>query len=1047
MYCTYCGKAFRSSEELQEHVSTHPQVRPHKCRICHISFAKRDLLRRHYLIHNKTEDLWGDLTPNAPQTASAAKDKFADRPRSDRITVACVHCAKAKVKCDQKYPCKQCLTKGLTCLSPTSRRHRAAMTRPRPPSPLEEQRDDGSVTTNNTIYLPRPASIMTSPPVTEGGGGRDPNLSQSPEQWQGMALQPAPRDPQLQPINEQPDDVDMSMHLYSNDNHYYVDNNKGQTHSQGSTDESLYPLASKGTWSSQTGVTPKPPSPSSVSGHPTAEGDEENRGALDQEINAAGKAQTSYREPFVNGAGPMMNQENLNMQVQDATVDTLGPQIPESALTDAQRLYQSLFSEADTASNGILPESRWQTPSQLFPTKVNDLQESSPEWAHWWICRCTPLPLSPPAAPADLAMSLLENLAELADEPVPWNSSDEDWRKKHFGTTELFTNIPISEATRECMLVILQRYLRIAMEVHDLDLDSLASPRDDDLQEDDGGTDYLRLPPTKALHIFMDLFLRTFEPYYPLLPGRSLDPNKLVNSSKNKALMLLLLSMLACGSMIDSAPKARRFSTVIGEICRLAMANISFKDPSATASPIFLYCALLSTIKGAFSGVKLHMSVSITHRNVYLMMLKHTGLLKGSVGGDVSQGDPTRDPESAWKCWIERETASRLAYSWVLVDHEISLFYDLPPLLSISELKCRLPVSEKLWLASNPEEWLQGFMNGSSSAGDRSNHSDSLLRRMSLCDIFGLLLNDRLDEAANVLEPLDLRLLLFPLHVLVTDLCQLLDCLPEGRSPFVRLHSVTLRFQEIQQLLRRWLRTFKRVAKHGVRNHAMAQATMILYHVTNLNLFTSVKKIESFARADPSEWTPTTGSVVPSAYVRSPDEALLHCCQVFSLMQEMKGELWPVWSAAAIYRSTLILWMISLASLQGSPLWAKKKLEDRSTSLQKPWENWEANDTSLHETLQYVHDTPYYVFKGGNRVPLDDPAAILQLGLDTMDNGYLTSAFTEGVRSRLQAMTLAWATSHQQLMHERMTCNRQPLHTFGEGGRCTGRRADCYTPR
>jgi hypothetical protein len=220
--------------------------------------------------------------------------------------------------------------------------------------------------------------------------------------------------------------------------------------------------------------------------------------------------------------------------------------------------------------------------------------------------------------------------------------SDEGWRKEHFGMAEFITNIPISEANRECMLLILQRYLRIAVEVHDLDLESLTTRRDDD-QHDDVGTDYLRLPPTKTLHNFMELFLRTFEPYYPLLPGRSLDPNKLVNNSKSKALMLLLLSMLACGSMIHPAPEARQFSTVISEVCRLSMVNIVFKDPFATATPIFLHCALLSTIKGAFSGVKLHMSVSITHRNAYLTV----SITYDSLTAGVMRGKDFRHPFEA----------------------------------------------------------------------------------------------------------------------------------------------------------------------------------------------------------------------------------------------------------------------------------------------------------------------------------------------------------------------------------------------------------------
>ncbi|KAF5258793.1 hypothetical protein FOXYS1_10611 [Fusarium oxysporum] len=814
---------------------------------------------------------------------------------------------------------------------------------------------------NETSHLARLRILRESPTHNEGGRSHAP----------------------LESENEQFIDVDVGLHPYEDRDAFYLNNNQAQ----GYVGDLSYLPEPKDSWSHQTGMTPKAASLPSSSGHPTAYAEKVGRSTHDHGYTAGGQTQTSYGEDFMDDTGLMTGQRNSSMLIQSETP-------VEPNFTDTHGLYQPLPVSNNIPSNHTISKPRFTSSNQLFSTKVNNSHDSSPEWAYWWICRCTPLPLSPPAAPADLALSLLENLADLAVEPAPWNSSDEDWRKRHFGKAEFITNIPISEATRECMLVILQRYLRIAVEVHDLDLESLTTRRDDD-QHDNVGTDYLRLPSTQALHNFMELFLRRFEPYYPLLPGRSLDPNKLVKNSKSKALMLLLLSMLACGSMIDPAPNARQFSTVISEICRLSIMNISFKDPSAAATPIFLHCALLSTIKGAFSGVKLHMSI-----------LKHTGILKDTNGGDVSNSDVEKDPESAWKCWIEKETASRLAYSWALVDHEVSLFYDLSPLLSISELKCRLPVTEKLWLASNSEEWLQGLMHGPSPTGDCSNNPDRLLRRMSLFGIFEMLLNGRLDEATHVLEPFDLRLLLSPLHVLITDLRQLLDCLPERGSGSIQLHSVMLRFQEIQQLMQRWLRTFRRVTNHGVRSHAMAETSMILYHVTYLNLLTSFKKIEIFARADPSECASTTDSTVTNIRDCSPDEALLHCCQILSLMQEMKDELRPVWSAAAIYRATLILWTISLANLQGSRLWVMKKFESRCTSLQELWETWNTKDTSLHRNLQYDDETPYYVCKDGNRVSLDDPAAILQLGLDTLSNGCLTSAFTEGVRSDARAYVM-----------------------------------------
>ena len=211
---------------------------------------------------------------------------------------------------------------------------------------------------------------------------------------------------------------------------------------------------------------------------------------------------------------------------------------------------------------------------------------------------------------------MLAKLDTIFSDSGPWSSSDVRWRKSLFGASEYFVNVPMTESTRECMLVVVQRFLRIALESHGLSIDSPRSSPDDAQEDLWSGT--MRLPPTGALQTYLELFLGKFEPHYPLFPARSLDPNNFANRENSRGLMLLLLSILAYGSMLDPTPKAQHFSTAITEICRLSITDISYKDSSATRSALFLCCALLVTIKGAFSGTKLHMSTSITHRHMYL---------------------------------------------------------------------------------------------------------------------------------------------------------------------------------------------------------------------------------------------------------------------------------------------------------------------------------------------------------------------------------------------------------------------------------------------
>ncbi|KAH7342181.1 hypothetical protein BKA66DRAFT_434587, partial [Pyrenochaeta sp. MPI-SDFR-AT-0127] len=49
-FCTYCGQSFSSDNCLERHILTHTNVKPFKCFTCNSSFARRDLLQRHYTI-------------------------------------------------------------------------------------------------------------------------------------------------------------------------------------------------------------------------------------------------------------------------------------------------------------------------------------------------------------------------------------------------------------------------------------------------------------------------------------------------------------------------------------------------------------------------------------------------------------------------------------------------------------------------------------------------------------------------------------------------------------------------------------------------------------------------------------------------------------------------------------------------------------------------------------------------------------------------------------------------------------------------------------
>ena len=49
--CEECGKQFRSSYGLSQHILSHSDERPHKCDRCPMRFKKKSALSQHYTRH------------------------------------------------------------------------------------------------------------------------------------------------------------------------------------------------------------------------------------------------------------------------------------------------------------------------------------------------------------------------------------------------------------------------------------------------------------------------------------------------------------------------------------------------------------------------------------------------------------------------------------------------------------------------------------------------------------------------------------------------------------------------------------------------------------------------------------------------------------------------------------------------------------------------------------------------------------------------------------------------------------------------------------
>lgn len=226
-------------------------------------------------------------------------------------------------------------------------------------------------------------------------------------------------------------------------------------------------------------------------------------------------------------------------------------------------------------------------------------------------------------------MTTPSNVSDIFDldkshsDPGSWSNSAESFRQQVFLPFERISQTTLTETTREWMLVAVQRFLRISLEAHGRKTESSRGTIEAAKPVQDF---FMFLPPNNFLYRYLDIFLNTYDPFYPTIPALSLNPNKLATSSNERGATLLLLIMVALGSMLDPSPKARRFSFALTEICQHSVTDILAHDTMAYNSSLNLQCAALFVTGAAYSGRKMHMDVAMGQKSLCLTV-RHWPLL------------------------------------------------------------------------------------------------------------------------------------------------------------------------------------------------------------------------------------------------------------------------------------------------------------------------------------------------------------------------------------------------------------------------------------
>ncbi|KAI9776536.1 MAG: hypothetical protein M1839_009517 [Geoglossum umbratile] len=365
-----------------------------------------------------------------------------------------------------------------------------------------------------------------------------------------------------------------------------------------------------------------------------------------------------------------------------------------------------------------------------------------------------------------------------------------------------------------------------------------------------------------------------------------------------------------------------------------------------------------------------------------------------------------------WKEWIKNESRSRLTYSWVMADQELTLFHDASSMFSIIELGAAMPDADRLWQAKTPSQWLDAFER----TYDFSGYQSGLMPRtcpMSLRDLFRHFLDDDIIRQNIQLTPLQLRLLLHPIQGLVWHHRQLLSCFSDSvgsrkGSRTVTKASTLVRLEEVQTLLQRWYD----LSEHYTKNNTVCpvtQANLVMFHLISLNAVTAFTSIEQLARREGSDGTYQHLITQQRRCIQETEEAYVHCGQVLRLIRSMSKAVRPPWWPAAVYRVSLILWTGGMM-LQNEfiPQGGVTMYTDAGTTLSI--DNLPMEHPSIAQYLRARDSVPMLTKRDGTLISLDNPHNVLLHCIEIMEEGVPTR-FSEGIRNKLQRLFDSWSNN------------------------------------
>ncbi|CAK7215937.1 hypothetical protein SBRCBS47491_002660 [Sporothrix bragantina] len=217
------------------------------------------------------------------------------------------------------------------------------------------------------------------------------------------------------------------------------------------------------------------------------------------------------------------------------------------------------------------------------------------------------------------------------------------------------------------------------------------------------------LPPFRAMNCFVQLYFEHFQGIFPMLHQGTFNPAHQP--------WQLVLAVAAIGCRYSKLPGAPQFADALQELLRRAIAETIEGDNSVAREPWMCQCIILNSLGMSYSGNKRLLEIAEIKRNTPATMVRRIGCLasmqrtrpassSSNAASNAAPGQrPRSDADAAWHEWVAEESFRRLGFCAFYHDAQISMYLDLMPCLSATELQRPLPDHDSLWSAPDAVAW------------------------------------------------------------------------------------------------------------------------------------------------------------------------------------------------------------------------------------------------------------------------------------------------------------------------------------------------------